>query len=154
MSDSLWPPWLCSWPGPTVHGILQARILDWVAIPFSRGSFWPRDQAQVSHIRWGVGISSFLLIRWLYGWAAALQVILYNHIGDTGFITAIVWFLFSLNAWGLQQIFILNLNNSNLPLIGLILATTGKFAQFGLYLWLSSAIEGPISISALIHSST
>ena len=34
----------------TVHGILQARILQWVAIPFSRGSSQPRDQTQVSHI--------------------------------------------------------------------------------------------------------
>ena len=34
----------------SVHGILQARILEWVAIPFSRGSSWPRDQAQVSWI--------------------------------------------------------------------------------------------------------
>ena len=34
----------------TVHGILQARILEWVAFPFSRGSSQPRDQAQVSHI--------------------------------------------------------------------------------------------------------
>ena len=33
----------------TVHGILQARILEWVAIPFSRGSSQPRDQTQVSH---------------------------------------------------------------------------------------------------------
>ena len=30
------------------HGILQARILEWVAIPFSRGSSWPRDRTQVS----------------------------------------------------------------------------------------------------------
>ena len=30
-------------PGSSVHGILQARILEWVAIPFSRGSSWPRD---------------------------------------------------------------------------------------------------------------
>ena len=30
----------------TVHGILQARILEWVAVPFSRGSFQPRDQTQ------------------------------------------------------------------------------------------------------------
>ena len=35
----------------TVHGILQARILEWVAIPFSRGSSKPRDQTQVSR-RW------------------------------------------------------------------------------------------------------
>ena len=37
----------------TVHGILQARILDWVAFPFSRGSSQPRDQTQVSHIAGG-----------------------------------------------------------------------------------------------------
>ena len=34
----------------TVHGILQARILEWVACPFSRGSSQTRDQTQVSHI--------------------------------------------------------------------------------------------------------
>ena len=38
----------CSLPGSTVHGILQARIQEWVAIPFSRGSSWPRDQTWVS----------------------------------------------------------------------------------------------------------
>ena len=37
----------------TVHGILQARILEWVAFPFSRGSFQPRDWTQVSHIAGG-----------------------------------------------------------------------------------------------------
>ena len=36
----------CSPPGPSVHGILQARLLEWVAIPFSRGSSQPRDQAR------------------------------------------------------------------------------------------------------------
>ena len=40
----------CSPPGSSVHGILQARILEWVAISFSRGSSWPRDRTQVSHI--------------------------------------------------------------------------------------------------------
>ena len=39
----------CSPPGSSVHGILQARILEWVAIPFSRRSSPPRDQTQVSH---------------------------------------------------------------------------------------------------------
>ena len=34
----------------TVHGILQARILEWVAFPFSRGFSQPRDRTQVSHI--------------------------------------------------------------------------------------------------------
>ena len=40
----------CSPPGSSIHGILQARILEWVAISFSRGSSQPRDQTQVSHI--------------------------------------------------------------------------------------------------------
>ena len=40
----------CSLPGSKVHVILQARILEWVAIPFSRGSSWPRDWSQVSCI--------------------------------------------------------------------------------------------------------
>ena len=39
----------CSPPGSFIHGVLQARILEWVAIPFSRGSSWPRDQTWVSH---------------------------------------------------------------------------------------------------------
>ena len=37
-------------PGSSVHGILQARLLEWVAISFPRGSSWPRDRTQVSHI--------------------------------------------------------------------------------------------------------
>ena len=38
----------CSLPGSSVHGILQARILGWVTISFSRGSFQPRDRTLVS----------------------------------------------------------------------------------------------------------
>ena len=40
----------CSPPGSSVHGILQARILEWVAISFSRRPSWSRDQTQVSCI--------------------------------------------------------------------------------------------------------
>ena len=40
----------CSLPGSSVHGILQARILEWVAILFFRGSSQPRDRTQVSCI--------------------------------------------------------------------------------------------------------
>ena len=43
----------CSLPGSSVHGIFQARILEWVALPFSRGSFQPRDRTQVCHIAGG-----------------------------------------------------------------------------------------------------
>ena len=40
----------CSQPGSFVQGILQARILEWITISFSRGSSQLRDQTQVSHI--------------------------------------------------------------------------------------------------------
>ena len=43
-------PMDCSLPGSSVHGIFQARVLEWVAISFSRESSWPRDWTQVSHI--------------------------------------------------------------------------------------------------------
>ena len=43
-------PMDCSLPGSSVHGIFQARILEWAAISFSRGSSWPRDRTQVSRI--------------------------------------------------------------------------------------------------------
>ena len=45
---TLCDPLNCSLPGYSVHGILQARILEWVAISFSRGSSWSRDQTWVS----------------------------------------------------------------------------------------------------------
>ena len=47
---TLCDPTDCILPGSSVHGILQAGILEWVAIPFSRGSSQPRDQTQVSCI--------------------------------------------------------------------------------------------------------
>ena len=48
MSDSC-DPIDCSLPGSCVHEILQARILEWVGISFSKGSSRPRDQTQVSY---------------------------------------------------------------------------------------------------------
>ena len=42
-------PMDCSLPGSSVHEILQARILEWVAISFSRGSSGPRDRTQGSN---------------------------------------------------------------------------------------------------------
>ena len=45
--------WLCDPMDCIVHGILQARILEWLAFPFSRGSSQPRDWTQASHIAGG-----------------------------------------------------------------------------------------------------
>ena len=50
VSDSANPWTTCSLPGPSVHGILQTRILEWVAMPSSRGSSRPRDRIQVFSI--------------------------------------------------------------------------------------------------------
>ena len=50
LCPTLCNPMDCSLPGSSIHGILQARILEWVAISFSRRSSRPRDQTQVSCI--------------------------------------------------------------------------------------------------------
>ena len=47
---TLCDPMDCSLPSSSVRGLFQARILEWVAIPSSRGSSQPRDQTQVSYV--------------------------------------------------------------------------------------------------------
>ena len=72
MISNKWKPLSCVWffatPWTTVHGTLQARILEWAAFPFSRGSSQPRVWTQVSPIAgrffpsWATGESHLLEI--------------------------------------------------------------------------------------------
>ena len=77
LCPTLCNPMHCSLPGSSVHGILQARVLEWVAISFSRVSSRPRDQTRVFHIAgrrftiWATREARF----WVY-WAIIWQLLL------------------------------------------------------------------------------
>ena len=73
VSDFLWPT-DCSPPGSSVHGILQAKILEWVAVPSSRGYSWPRNQTCVSNV-------SYIIGRFFTHWATwEAHVFFYHNI--------------------------------------------------------------------------
>ena len=55
---TLWNPMDCSPLGSTVHGILQARILEWIAMPSPRGSSLPRDRTRLSSVQFSRSVVS------------------------------------------------------------------------------------------------
>ena len=80
---TLCDPMGSSLPGSLVHGILQARILKWVAISFSKGSSQPRDQTQVSCI-----VDRRFTV-WATGEVQATEGTLYKF--DTKFVKGLLW---------------------------------------------------------------
>ena len=84
-------PMDCSPPGSSVHGISQARIQEWVAVSFSRGSSWPRDQICVSCIsrqalyHWATRetlYKDYSLFFFFSGWGSSTKKIFRNWLSD------------------------------------------------------------------------
>ena len=90
-------PALCDPMDCTVHGIFQARILEWVAVPFSRGSSQPRDQTQVSHTAGGF---SHTVGGFFTSWARREALLLEVPIIRESEVLWIVWSWFLLLLFG------------------------------------------------------
>lgn len=124
----------------------------------------------------GVGICSFLLISFWFNRVkavkAALKALVYNRVGDAGFIVGMLFIYkyfktfdfcvieilshFMQDARFLHRLGTLEINISIFDLISffLLFGVVGKSAQIGLHAWLPDAMEGPTPVSALIHAAT
>jgi NADH-quinone oxidoreductase subunit L len=126
-----------------------------------------------------VGFSSYLLIGFWFTRESAIiankKAFIINRIGDIGLLTAIIILYTQFNTFDIQQLFgnkgLISLSNitngewvsaiGSIPAIwqyiafsGIFLAVAAKSAQFPLHTWLPDAMEGPTSVSALIHAAT
>lgn len=114
-----------------------------------------------------VGFSSYLLIGFWFTKPKAIlankKAFIMNRIGDIGLLTAIITLFVSCHTFDITQLFGANAlvktiaiptNWQYLACAGLFLAVAAKSAQFPLHTWLPDAMEGPTSISALIHAAT
>lgn len=112
-----------------------------------------------------VGLASYLLIGFWFQKQAAVyankKAFLINRIGDLGFLTGIGIVYAYTHQLNITELFA---NPNNLKMIpdvwlclagiGFFMATMAKSAQFPLHIWLPDAMEGPTSVSALIHAAT
>ena len=123
------------------------------------------DNPIILFIGWeGVGVCSYLLIKFYYGNAAnimaANKAFIVNRVGDFGFLLGVVTLFFALGevdlSFGSIEANIGNASNELLILSGFLLfiGAMGKSAQVPLYVWLPDAMAGPTPISALIHAAT
>jgi NADH-quinone oxidoreductase subunit L len=123
------------------------------------------DNPIILFIGWeGVGVCSYLLIKFYYGKAenvtAANKAFIVNRVGDFGFLLGVVTLFFALGQVDLSftsiEANLSNASNELLILSGILLfiGAMGKSAQIPLYVWLPDAMAGPTPISALIHAAT
>ena len=126
-----------------------------------------------------VGFSSYLLIGFWFDRPAAVQAnkkaFIMNRVGDIGLLTAIIIMFSQFHTFDLQELFkesglvakstlvngewISGINHipmlwQYIAFVGIFLAVAAKSAQFPLHTWLPDAMEGPTSVSALIHAAT
>lgn len=115
----------------------------------------------------GVGLCSYLLIGYWYkdhkNTAAGMKAFVTNRIGDLGFLLALFVAIRDFGTLNISEIlaFVSNPAQNPVSTLSLILfaggvfwASTGKSAQFPLYVWLPDAMAGPTPVSALIHAAT
>jgi NADH-quinone oxidoreductase subunit L len=128
------------------------------------------DNLVLFYIFWElVGFSSYLLIGFWYTKPKAVlankKAFIMNRIGDIGLLSAVIILYALFHTFDIAQLFGDNMSGSALAnqmpvgvqriaCIGLFLAVAAKSAQFPLHTWLPDAMEGPTSISALIHAAT
>ncbi len=126
------------------------------------------DNLVLFYIFWElVGFSSYLLIGFWYTRPKAViankKAFIMNRIGDIGLLSGIIILYISFHTFDITQLFgdaaLVKANplTTNLQYIafgGIFLAVAAKSAQFPLHTWLPDAMEGPTSISALIHAAT
>ena len=123
------------------------------------------DNPIILFIGWeGVGVCSYLLIKFYYGNAqnvlAANKAFIVNRVGDFGFLLGVVTLFFALGqvdlSFGSIEANLGNVSNELLVLSGILLfiGAMGRSAQSPLYVWLPDAMAGPTPISALIHAAT
>lgn len=113
-----------------------------------------------------VGFSSYLLIGFWYTRRKAVlankKAFIMNRIGDVGLIVAIMMLFTTYHTFDLEALFgqgmlvksAVQMHLQYIAFIGIFLAVAAKSAQFPLHTWLPDAMEGPTSVSALIHAAT
>ena len=118
------------------------------------------DNFLILFIGWeGVGLASYLLVNFWFTRIAAnmasLKAFLMNRVGDLGLSIGIILWLLTFNDLT-YNILNENINNNLIYLISIFLLIGGiaKSAQLGLHTWLTSAMEGPTPVSALLHAAT